>query len=303
MTRQSGLGQGLSALIPEKETISQPFNQEENNSYKEASPEHEEFVWLKIDEVKANPNQPRSNFDDVRQQELTESIKHHGILQPILVRFNNFQYEIIAGERRFRAAKAAGLHQIPAFVRDVDDQNSFEQAIVENLQRDNLNAIEEATAFQRLIDEFGYTQQQVAERVGKGRPTVANSLRLLYLSPELQEMLKLGKISAGHGRALLGIEDVQSQLILAERIIKEGLSVRQIEELVVSLSQSKSINSPIETKNSKEAGVLEVENFLSDKLNTKVSVVTRGGKGRIVVDFADMDDLHRIYNLLNSPQE
>ena len=239
----------------------------------------------------------------MRQQELTESIKHHGILQPILVRFNNFQYEIIAGERRFRAAKAAGLDQIPAFVRDVDDQNSFEQAIVENLQRDNLNAIEEATAFQRLIDEFGYTQQQVAERVGKGRPTVANSLRLLYLSSELQEMLKLGKISAGHGRALLGIEDVQSQLILAERIIKEGLSVRQIEELVVSLSQSKSISSPIETKNSKEAGVLEVENFLSDKLNTKVSVVTRGGKGRIVVAFADMNDLHRIYSLLNSPQE
>tara|TARA_B100000073_G_scaffold162675_1_gene134569 strand:- start:590 stop:1501 length:912 start_codon:yes stop_codon:yes gene_type:complete len=303
LTRQSGLGQGLSALIPEKETISQPLNQEGNNSYEEASPEHEEFVWLKIDEIKANPNQPRSNFDDVRQQELTESIKHHGILQPILVRFNNFQYEIIAGERRFRAAKAAGLDQIPAFVRDVDDQNSFEQAIVENLQRDNLNAIEEATAFQRLIDEFGYTQQQVAERVGKGRPTVANSLRLLYLSSELQEMLKLGKISAGHGRALLGIEDVQSQLILAERIIKEGLSVRQIEELVVSLSQSKSISSPIETKNSKEAGVLEVENFLSDKLNTKVSVVTRGGKGRIVVAFADMNDLHRIYSLLNSPQE
>ena len=266
-------------------------------------PEHEEFAWLKIDEIKPNPNQPRSSFDDARQQELSESIKHHGILQPILVRFNNFQYEIIAGERRFRAAKAAGLEQIPAFVRDVDDQNSFEQAIVENLQRDNLNAIEEAAAFQRLIDEFGYTQQQVAERVGKGRPTVANSLRLLYLSPELQEMLKLGKISAGHGRALLGIEDVQSQLILAERIVNEGLSVRQIEELVVSLSQSKSINSSLETTRSKEAGILEVENFLSDKLNTKVSVVSRGGKGRIVVAFADMDDLHRIYNLLNSVDE
>ena len=125
------------------------------------SPQHEEFVWLKIDEVKPNPNQPRSNFDDVRQQELTESIKHHGILQPILVRFNNFQYEIIAGERRFRAAKAAGLDQIPAFVRDVDDQNSFEQAIVENLQRDNLNAIEEAAAFQRLIDEFPVEQVSV----------------------------------------------------------------------------------------------------------------------------------------------
>ena len=303
MTRQSGLGQGLSALIPEKETTNQPFNQEEAHSYKEVLPEHEEFAWLKIDEIKPNPNQPRSSFDDARQQELSESIKYHGILQPILVRFNNFQYEIIAGERRFRAAKAAGLEQIPAFVRDVDDQNSFEQAIVENLQRDNLNAIEEAAAFQRLIDEFGYTQQQVAERVGKGRPTVANSLRLLYLSPELQEMLKLGKISAGHGRALLGIEDVQSQLILAYRIVNEGLSVRQIEELVVSLSQSKSINSSLETTRSKEAGILEVENFLSDKLNTKVSVVSRGGKGRIVVAFADMDDLHRIYNLLNSVDE
>ena len=144
MTRQSGLGQGLSALIPEKEIISQPFNQEENNSYKEASPGHEEFVWLKIDEVKANPNQPRSNFDDVRQQELTESIKHHGILQPILVRFNNFQYEIIAGERRFRAAQAAGLDQIPAFVRDVDDQNSFEQAIVPGVPHGALHASAES---------------------------------------------------------------------------------------------------------------------------------------------------------------
>ncbi len=298
MKRQSGLGQGLSALIPEKEE--NLYKQEDSNIFNESEPnENGELVWLKVEELKTNPQQPRSSFNDKQQEELTESIKNHGILQPILVRFNNFEYELIAGERRLRAARAAGLEVIPAFVRDVDDQNSFEQAIVENLQRDNLNAIEEATAFQRLIDEFGYTQQQVSERVGKGRPTIANSLRLLYLCSEIQDMLKAGQISAGHGRALLGVEDIKTQIILAKRVIDEELSVRQTEDLVASISHStRDIGGSL--NNSKDAGVLEVENILSDKLNTKVAVTTRGGKGKIVVTFADMDDLHRIFNLLNS---
>ena len=298
MKRQSGLGQGLSALIPEKDK--NLYKQEDSNILKELdSNEKGELVWLKVEELKTNPQQPRSSFNDKQQEELTESIKNHGILQPILVRFNNFKYELIAGERRLRAARAAGLEVIPAFVRDVDDQNSFEQAIVENLQRDNLNAIEEATAFQRLIDAFGYTQQQVSERVGKGRPTIANSLRLLYLCPEIQNMLKTGQISAGHGRALLGAEDTHTQIILAKRVINEELSVRQTEDVVASLSHStRNIGGSLNS--SKDAGVLEVENILSDKLNTKVAVTTRGGKGKIVVTFADMDDLHRIFNLLNS---
>ena len=298
MKRQSGLGQGLSALIPEKEE--NLYKQEDSNIFNESEPnENGELVWLKVQELKTNPQQPRSSFNDKQQEELTESIKNHGILQPILVRSNNFEYELIAGERRLRAARAAGLEVIPAFVRDVDDQNSFEQAIVENLQRDNLNAIEEAIAFQRLIDEFGYTQQQVSERVGKGRPTIANSLRLLYLCSEIQDMLKAGQISAGHGRALLGVEDTKTQIILAKRVIDEELSVRQTEDLVASISHStRNIGGSLNS--SKDAGVLEVENILSDKLNTKVAVTTRGGKGKIVVTFADMDDLHRIFNLLNS---
>ena len=298
MKRQSGLGQGLSALIPDKEE--NLYKQEDSNTFNKSEPnENGELVWLKVEELKTNPQQPRSSFNDKQQEELTESIKNHGILQPILVRFNNFEYELIAGERRLRAARAAGLEVIPAFVRDVDDQNSFEQAIVENLQRDNLNAIEEATAFQRLIDEFGYTQQQVSERVGKGRPTIANSLRLLYLCSEIQDMLKAGQISAGHGRALLGVEDTKTQIILAKRVIDEELSVRQTEDLVASISHS-TRNVGGSLNSSKDAGVLEVENILSDKLNTKVAVTTRGGKGKIVVTFADMDDLHRIFNLLNS---
>jgi len=298
LKRQSGLGQGLSALIPEKDE--NLYKQEVSNIFKESdSNENGELVWLKVEELKTNPQQPRSSFNDKQQEELTESIRNHGILQPILVRLNNFEYELIAGERRLRAARSAGLEVIPAFVRDVDDQNSFEQAIVENLQRDNLNAIEEATAFQRLIDEFGYTQQQVSERVGKGRPTIANSLRLLHLSLEIQDMLKAGQISAGHGRALLGVEDTQTQIILAKRISDEELSVRQTEDLVASISHS-TPNIGGSLNSSKDAGVLEVENILSDKLNTKVAVTTRGGKGKIVVTFADMDDLHRIFNLLNS---
>ncbi len=303
MKRQSGLGQGLSALIPGKGENLHSQEESSKSFIGTNIAETEGFIWLKIEDLKTNPKQPRSNFDDKRQEELTESIRNHGILQPILVRFNNFEYELIAGERRLIAAHAAGLEVIPAFIREVDDQNSFEQAIVENLQRDNLNAIEEAAAFQRLIEEFGYTQQQVAERVGKGRPTIANALRLLHLCPEIQEMLKSGQISAGHARALLGIEDTQTQIILAQRVIDDELSVRQTEEAVVSISQPIKISSTTELRGSKDAGVLEVENILSDKLNTKVAVTTRGGKGKILVTFADMDDLHRIFNLLNSVSE
>ncbi len=207
---------------------------------------------------------------------------------------------MVAGERRLRAAQEAGLFEIPALVRQVDDQASFEQAVVENLQRDDLNAIEEAQAFSRLMEEFGFTQQEVADRVGKGRPTVANALRLLHLRPAQQEMVRQGQISAGHGRALLGIDDQQAQNTLAQRIIDEELSVRQTEKLVNDLNDHEIVRPPSEKPQVlKDVGVLEVERVLSDRLSTKVAVSTKGGRGRIMVTFADKDDLSRLFNLIN----
>ncbi|HIG26004.1 MAG TPA: ParB/RepB/Spo0J family partition protein [Acidimicrobiia bacterium] len=289
MTRQSGLGRGLSALIPGSEP-----------QEKEISEEEERFAWLPLSEVVANPLQPRTRFDDKKQQQLVESVRTHGILQPILVRSTSFGYEVVAGERRLRAAQEAGLFQIPALVRQVDDQASFEQAVVENLQRDDLNAIEEAQAFSRLMEEFGFTQQEVADRVGKGRPTVANALRLLHLRPAQQEMVRQGQISAGHGRALLGIDDQQAQNTLAQRIIDEELSVRQTEKLVNDLNDHEIVRPPSEKPQVlKDVGVLEVERVLSDRLSTKVAVSTKGGRGRIMVTFADKDDLSRLFNLIN----
>ncbi len=289
MTRQSGLGRGLSALIPGNEPQG-----------KEISEEEERFAWLPLSEVVANPLQPRTRFDDKKQQQLVESVRTHGVLQPILVRSTSFGYEVVAGERRLRAAQEAGLFEIPALVRQVDDQASFEQAVVENLQRDDLNAIEEAQAFSRLMEEFGFTQQEVADRVGKGRPTVANALRLLHLRPAQQEMVRQGQISAGHGRALLGIDDQQAQNTLAQRIIDEELSVRQTEKLVNDLNDHEIVRPPSEKPQVlKDVGVLEVERVLSDSLSTKVAVSTKGGRGRIMVTFADKDDLSRLFNLIN----
>ncbi len=288
MTRQSGLGRGLSDLIG---------NEPQG---KEISEEEERFAWLPLSEVVANPLQPRTRFDDKKQQQLVESVRTHGVLQPILVRSTSFGYEVVAGERRLRAAQEAGLFEIPALVRQVDDQASFEQAVVENLQRDDLNAIEEAQAFSRLMEEFGFTQQEVADRVGKGRPTVANALRLLHLRPAQQEMVRQGQISAGHGRALLGIDDQQAQNTLAQRIIDEELSVRQTEKLVNDLNDHEIVRPPSEKPQVlKDVGVLEVERVLSDRLSTKVAVSTKGGRGRIMVTFADKDDLSRLFNLIN----
>ena len=262
--------------------------------------EEERFAWLPLSEVVANPLQPRTRFDDKKQQQLVESVRTHGVLQPILVRSTSFGYEVVAGERRLRAAQEAGLFEIPALVRQVDDQASFEQAVVENLQRDDLNAIEEAQAFSRLMEEFGFTQQEVADRVGKGRPTVANALRLLHLRPAQQEMVRQGQISAGHGRALLGIDDQQAQNTLAQRIIDEELSVRQTEKLVNDLNDHEIVRPPSEKPQVlKDVGVLEVERVLSDRLSTKVAVSTKGGRGRIMVTFADKDDLSRLFNLIN----
>jgi len=253
-----------------------------------------------IADIEPNRYQPRRVFDDERMAELTESIREIGVLQPILVRRTAEGYELVAGERRWRAARRAGLGTIPAIVREAGDRDSLEQAIVENVHRDDLNPLEEASAFHRLMDEFGLTQHQVAVRVGRSRPSVANALRLLHLPDGVQQMIMDGALGAGHARSLAGVGDRQLVERLAARVVDEGLSVRQVEELVRSLDEVEDpeVERPDEVVPTRDAALLEVERILGDRYDTKVRVVTRGRKGRIVVEFADRDDLQRLFELL-----
>ena len=283
---KKGLGKGLGALIPSG-------GDTEEKGIRLGGPGYRE---LPIGAVKVNPYQPRDIFDEEMLSNLTASIREVGVLQPILVRTRDSEsYELIAGERRWRAAKRAGLKNIPAIIRDVEDLTSLEHALVENLHRQDLGPLEEAAAFQQLIDDFGLSQEAVGQRVGKSRSSITNSLRLLHLPSSVQNYLLSGNISAGHARALLALTSRQDQDQLAQRIVKEALSVRDVEKIV---REGLSIQKGKQTKKTKSAGVLEVEQQLSDYLNTTVTVSTSGKRGRISVEFADMDDLGRIFSVI-----
>jgi ParB family transcriptional regulator, chromosome partitioning protein len=311
MARRSGLGKGLSALIPTEVTG-------ESNSLLRVVP---------ISHIRPNAFQPRSHFDEESMASLAASIKAVGLLQPVLVRQLSDEtesYELIAGERRWRAARRAGLQTIPVLVQDADDVASLEQALVENLHRVDLNALEEAAAYQQLIDEFGLTHEQVATRMGKGRATVTNTLRLLQLPAGAQRALAERTISAGHARALLGTPDRALQERLVERIVEEGLTVRAVEDLVrqggselrvvpdpevvaepepeplVSTTSSSTEVAPRRpaVRRLPEPGVLELEDLLSTYLNTRVKVDIQNRRGRLVVEFATLEDLERIYRAM-----
>ena len=317
--KKGGLGRGLSALIPESGVVSDSnrITDGPGNSYLEANPGDEAISVSRepgadgvagdarlevvgISDIEPNRYQPRRVFDDEKMAELTESIREVGVLQPILVRRTEEGYELVAGERRWRAARDAGLVTIPAIIRDAGDRESLEQAIVENVHRDDLNPIEEAAAFYRLIDDFGLTQHQVSVRVGRSRPSVANALRLLQLPDGVQQMIMDGALGAGHARALAGLGDRQLVERLATRVVDDGLSVRQVEDLVRSLDEVQDpvvqpVYDPVPIR---DAGILEVERTLGDRFDTKVRVVTRGRKGRIVVEYADQEDLQRLFGLM-----
>ncbi len=302
MSKKTGLGKGLSALIPDYVSNQEPDLVDKNKSEQDVlmTPESE-LRQVSLADIERNPYQPRTVFDDEKLSELTISIQEVGVLQPILLREQNGRYELIAGERRWLAARRAGLSSIPAVVRRVQDVESFEQAIIENLHREDLNPIDEAVAYHRLIDEFSMTQQQVAERVGRSRPAVANALRLLHLSSDIQRLIMDGALSAGHARCLAGVTDRKIQEKLVSRIVSEALSVRQLESIVNDLQDESSYTNKekvIFGTSVKEAAYLEVEKVLSERFNTKVSVVSRGKKGRLVIEFADPDDLQRIFNIL-----
>jgi ParB family transcriptional regulator, chromosome partitioning protein len=310
MARRSGLGKGLSALIPSEATG-------ETDSLLRVVP---------ISHIRPNAYQPRSHFDEESMGSLAASIREVGLLQPVLVRQlegEEDSYELIAGERRWRAARRAGLQTIPVLVQVADDVASLEQALVENLHRVDLNALEEAAAFQQLIDEFGLTHEQVATRMGKGRATVTNTLRLLQLPAGAQRALAERTISAGHARALLGTPDRALQERMVDQIVEEGLTVRAVEELVrQGGSELRVVPDAPETTEPEpssdtvtpggtpapgrrsgvrklpEPGVLELEDLLSTHLNTRVKVDIQNRRGRLVVEFATLEDLERIYRAM-----
>ncbi len=310
MARRSGLGKGLSALIPSEATG-------ETNSLLRVVP---------ISHIRPNAFQPRSHFDEESMGALAASIREVGLLQPVLVREleeEEDSYELIAGERRWRAARRAGLQTIPVLVQVADDVASLEQALVENLHRVDLNALEEAAAYQQLIDEFGLTHEQVATRMGKGRATVTNTLRLLQLPTGAQRALAERTISAGHARALLGTPDRALQEKMVVQIVEEGLTVRAVEELVRqggvaelrvvpdapetaepapddggTLSNTEPSRRRPAVRKLPEPGVLELEDLLSTYLNTRVKVDIQNRRGRLVVEFATLEDLERIYRAM-----
>jgi len=289
MARQGGLGKGLGALIPAP--TSETIAAETGNGYREIS----------VAEIRPNPYQPRSTFDDEALGALADSIREVGILQPVLVRPAEGGFELIAGERRWRAAQRVGLKTIPALVRETDDTAALEHALVENLQRDDLNPLEEAAAYQQLIEDFGLTHEQVASRVGKSRASVSNTLRLLQLPPSIQRAIRERQLSMGHARALLGTPDRSFQEALALQIIKDDLSVRHVEGVIKAHNKETTggARSTPTSSRLRPAGLAELEELLSDHLETRVKVrMASGGKGTVTIDFADLEDLERIYRAM-----
>ena len=308
---RGGLGRGLGALIPgvaptggrDEALAAQSAEVDDHRRGPLDGPSLTNgYVELPLDAVVVNQFQPRKVFTDHALGILASSIKQFGVLQPIVVRRNtdNQTYELIAGERRWRASRLAGRSTVPAIIRASTDESSLVEALVENLHREDLNPLEEAAAFQQLIDDFDVTHAELASRLGKGRATISNSLRLLELPTEAQAAVLEGKISAGHARALLACDSPRKQAALLEKVINENLSVRDAEKFAKDsdVINQALVPTPKRHKVVPEASILEVENRLSDHLNTTVSVQTGGKRGKITVSFATLSDLQRIYDII-----
>ena len=293
--RKTGLGKGLSALLDDNESVNSAKPAVENV---DVTPQVGSISAISLADIETNPYQPRTEFDQVALNELSESIKVQGLIQPITVRKNGNKYQLISGERRFRASKLAGLTEIPAYIRTADNQQMLEMALIENIQRENLNAIEVALSFQQMIDECNLKAEQLGERVGKNRTTVSNYLRLLKLPPVIQASIRDNKISMGHARALISVEDESKQLFIHQEILDKGLSVRKVEELVRGINLVQ-VKAPVK----QEAVSFEyqkLQNDLASKFATKVKLkVKDNGKGAIEIPFVNNDDLNRILELLD----
>lgn len=299
MAAARGLGKGLDTLIPTGAKV-------ESKSKKTAEKKEEvkePTTTVKITMVEPNREQPRKNFDQDALEELADSIKQFGLLQPILVQDRKTYYEIIAGERRWRAAKLAGLKEVPVIIRNYTEQEIVEISLIENIQRENLNPIEEALAYKKLLTEFNLKQDEVAERVSKSRTAVTNSMRLLKLCDEVQQMIIDEMITTGHARALISVEDPEQQYLLAQRIFDEKLSVRDVEKLVKDLGKTKKEKKAKANNKALEVIYQELEQKLKDKVGTKVTISSKGdGAGKLEIEFYNHDDLERITALLTGKE-
>lgn len=296
--KKKGLGKGLDSLIPDNKSMKSVTSEKTVESKEDASAKSGVQV-MKINEVEPNRDQPRKNFDEDALLELSDSIKQFGVLQPLLVRKRKDYYEIIAGERRWRAAKLAGVKEVPVIEKEYTDQEILEIGLIENIQRENLNPIEEAIAYKRLLEEFNLKQDEVAERVSKSRTAVTNSMRLLKLSDKVQQMIIDDMISTGHARALLAIDDPELQYTLANKIFDEKLSVRETEKLV------KEIKNPKKPKEKKPVANSFIYQDLEEKMKsvfgTKVSIASKGkGKGKIEIEYYSDDELEHLFDMMMS---
>ncbi|HHV74541.1 MULTISPECIES: ParB/RepB/Spo0J family partition protein [unclassified Thermoanaerobacterium] len=276
MNNKRGLGRGLQALIPEID--------EESAKGVES---------IKISDIEPNQFQPRKHFDDESLKELSDSIKEHGIIQPIIVRKNDFGYQIVAGERRWRAAKLAGLKEVPAIVKDFDDQKVMEIALIENLQREDLNPIDEAKAYKSLMEQFNLTQEEISKRVGKSRSSIANSIRLLNLDEEVQNMLMEGKITTGHAKVILALQDAEKQNMIAKKIVDKNLNVRDTENLIKEVTSSKK-----KKRKESDAYIKEIEDNFCRFFGTKVKIIHGKNRGKILIEYYGDEDLSRLAELI-----
>jgi ParB family chromosome partitioning protein len=278
--RKGGLGRGLDSLLP----VDRPKSG---------------FSNISLDSVEPNPQQPRTHFDEEAMQTLAASIGEIGVLQPVVVRPDDEGYLLIAGERRCRAARMAGLETIPAIIKegDIDDTTSLAEALIENVQREDLSPLEEAAGYQQLMEKFGMTHEAVAEKVGKSRSAITNTLRLLQLPTAIQGMVGRGEMAAGHARALLGLEDQAYAVHLAQRIVAEGWSVRQVEDAVKKRAGERVTSSPSQTV--RPAAIIELEDRLGERLGTAVKIDHGKRGGKLVIRYASLDDLERIYGILS----
>lgn len=286
--KRRGLGKGLAALIPEE-----PLNNIDNN-------EKDKIISIDVSSIQPNKEQPRREFTLDSLKELAESIKVHGLIQPVIVRKIDNGYELIAGERRWRAAKIAGFKEIPCIVKDFENQKSAEIALVENIQREDLNPIEEAIAYKRLMENYNLTQEEISTVVGKSRPYVANTLRLLNLSKEVINFILEGKLSSGHGRALLQISNTSIQVKVAKEIIEKQLSVRETEKLVKGLKNKIKEKKKDNKEKKRDPFTLEIEEQLRKVLGTKVQISKGKKKGKIEIEYYSQDDLDRILDIILS---
>ena len=319
MNQRRGLGRGLGALIPSAAPATEPTPEPAPDAVQDPAPElahpgHRgddlepvsgvRYAELALDDVRPNPRQPRTVFDEDALAELVHSIREIGLLQPIVVRpvpdaTDGPHYELVAGERRWRAGREAGLERIPAIVRETADDALLRDALLENLHRAQLNALEEAAAYQQMLDDFGCTQEELATRIGRSRPQVSNTLRLLRLPPHVQRRVAAGVLSAGHARALLALDDTEAMDRLATRIVAEGLSVRAVEEIVaVGEADGRERARIARPRRPVAPGLTEIADRLSERLETRVRIDSGRSKGKVTIEFATLEDLRRIVDVI-----